>query len=116
MLLDGPLGAGKTTLIRSLAGALGIDEAMVSSPTYVVVNEYPNEAGPGVVHADAYRLAGSDDLDALGWDQLTSGGSIVLVEWGERIADAHPEAVRIVIEPTGETSRRLTLPAPDAWP
>ncbi len=115
VLLDGPLGAGKTTFVRALAGALGVDERLVSSPTYVIVNEYRSTSGPGIVHADAYRLGGSEDLDALGWDRLTSGDSIVLVEWGERIAQSCPGAARIEIEPTGETSRRFTLEAPDAW-
>jgi len=115
ILLDGPLGAGKTTFVRAMARALGVDQALISSPTFVVVNEYPNERGPSVVHADAYRLGGSDDLDALGWDRLTSGDSVVLVEWGERIADAHPEAARIEITPTAETARRFTLRAPDDW-
>lgn len=115
LLLDGPLGAGKTTLVRALAGALGVDRELVSSPTYVIVNEYPSDAGPSIVHVDAYRLGGPDDLDALGWDELTSGGAIVLIEWGERIGEACPGAARLAIETTGETSRRFTLSAPVAW-
>ncbi len=121
VLLDGELGAGKTTLVRSIVGAIGGDESMVSSPTFVVVNEYPlpvKDPGPApltLVHADAYRLGGADDLDALGWDRLVGDGSITLVEWGERIADAAPDAARVLIEATGETSRRVTIEAPDAW-
>ena len=115
LLLDGPLGAGKTTFVRALAGALGVDPQLVSSPTYVIVNEYPSTLGPSLVHVDAYRLGGPDDLDALGWDELTSGDAIVLNEWGERISDACPGAARLTIEPTGETSRRFTLCAPEDW-
>lgn len=80
VLLDGELGAGKTTLVRALVGALGGDEGLVSSPTFVVVNEYPIPGGRTLVHADAYRLSGPDDLDALGWDRLVGADSITLVE------------------------------------
>ncbi len=124
VLLDGELGAGKTTLIRALVGAMGGDESMVSSPTFVVVNEYPipvstSTGGGGapltLVHADAYRLGGGDDLDALGWDRLVGEGSITLVEWGSRIADAAEGAARLLIDTTGETSRRVTIEAPGSW-
>jgi len=120
VLLDGELGAGKTTLVRALVCALGGDERLVSSPTFVVVNEYPLPAGPGgvplaLVHADAYRLSGPDDLDALGWDRLVGPGSITLVEWGSRIAGGAGDAARILLETTGQTSRRATIEAPEGW-
>ncbi|MEZ6241486.1 MAG: tRNA (adenosine(37)-N6)-threonylcarbamoyltransferase complex ATPase subunit type 1 TsaE [Phycisphaerales bacterium] len=115
VLLDGELGAGKTTLVRARGGARGGDEGLVSSPTFVVVNEYPIPGGRTLVHADAYRLSGPDDLDALGWDRLVGADSITLVEWGSRIASAIAGATRLLLEPTGETSRRITIEAPDAW-
>lgn len=78
VLLDGELGAGKTTLTRGLGAALGAREA-VTSPTFVLAREHPTTSGPPLVHVDAYRLATGvevDDLD-LDWD-----GAIVVVEWG----------------------------------
>ena len=114
--LDGPMGAGKTTLVRLLAEARGIDPALVSSPTYVIVNEYPGGYGPDLIHVDCYRLGDEDELDALGWDRLLGEGHVVLIEWGERIERALPgDAARITIEPTGQTERTFLLDLPDAW-
>jgi len=117
--LEGDLGAGKTTLVRTIAGARGIDTALVSSPTYVIVNEYPPARGtePHVVHVDAYRLTSAEDLDALGWDRLADGSSIMLIEWPERIADALPtdNTATLRLRTTGEESRALELECPIAW-
>src|SRR5262245_47994123 len=68
VLLDGPLGAGKTTLVRAVAAGMGLDTGAVASPTFVVVHEY----GDRLVHVDAYRLGSAEDLDSLGWDRLIS--------------------------------------------
>src|SRR5690349_20654727 len=72
ILLEGDLGAGKTTFVRALASGLGIDPGTVSSPTFVMVNQYRPAApgSPELVHVDAYRLRSPDDLDSLGWDQF----------------------------------------------
>lgn len=122
--LNGPLGAGKTRLIRAIAQALGVDPALISSPTFVLINAYPTTKDSGheppvtpltIVHVDAYRLSGSDDLDNLGWDELPEP-RIVLIEWADRIADALPrDAATVTIEPTGESSRSITLEFPEAW-
>lgn len=117
--LEGDLGAGKTTLVRTIAVARGIDAGVVSSPTFVIVNEYPapREGEPVLVHVDAYRLTSADDLDPLGWDRLVDGSSVVLIEWAERIAEALPPetTARLTIRATGEQSRAITLEAPEAW-
>lgn len=113
--LDGPLGAGKTTLVRSVAVALGADPALVSSPTFVIANEYPLPEGRHLVHVDAYRLAGADDLDAIGWDRMAPH-AMVVVEWAERLGEALPaDAAQITIDVLGEDDRRLELEAPDEW-
>lgn len=119
LALRGQLGAGKTTLVRAIAEARGIDPALVTSPTFVMVNEYP-AASPGephIVHVDAYRLAGEDDLDALGWDRLADGSSVLIVEWADRIASAlpTPRTAWVTLDITGESSRRATVEAPDSW-
>ena len=117
--LEGDLGAGKTTLVRTIAGARGIDTALVSSPTYVIVNEYPpaRDTEPPVVHVDAYRLTSAEDLDALGWDRLADGSSIMLIEWPERIADALPtdNTATLRLRTTGEDSRAVEVDCPSVW-
>jgi tRNA threonylcarbamoyladenosine biosynthesis protein TsaE len=72
--LDGPLGAGKTQLARGIAEGAGVDDpGLVSSPTYVVMNIYD---GPvPVYHVDAYRLAGPEEAEALGLDEILRGGA-----------------------------------------
>lgn len=87
VILDGPLGAGKTALTRGLAAGLGV-AGRVSSPTFIIARQHRPGPGGGVglIHVDAYRLTGLDDLDALDLDtDLTD--SVVVVEWGEGVAE-----------------------------
>ncbi|MEM1071601.1 MAG: tRNA (adenosine(37)-N6)-threonylcarbamoyltransferase complex ATPase subunit type 1 TsaE [Planctomycetota bacterium] len=115
--LNGPMGAGKTTLVRGIVRGLGLDTAAVSSPTFVIANEYAGTDGvPPIVHVDAYRLGSSDELDTIGWDRVLDGSAVVLVEWAERIADALPnKTAAVTITPTGATDRRIELTLPRDW-
>ena len=115
--LHGELGSGKTTLVRGIVGGLGLETAAVSSPTYVVANDYPGTPdAPPVVHVDAYRLGGSDELESIGWDRMTDGSAVVIVEWAGRIADALPDpACHIRISQTGPESRRFVFDVPSSW-
>lgn len=118
--LDAPLGAGKTRLVRGVARALNCDESLVASPTYVIVHEYPSRSplNPPLVHVDAYRLSGPDDLDSLAWDRIADGSKIVLVEWGSIIRAAlasEPSFAEVRIRVVDPTSRVIELLAPDAW-
>lgn len=119
VLLDGALGAGKTTLVRSVAVALGVDAAMVSSPTFTIVHVYPAGDGPAVTHVDAFRLTGEseEELALLGWDRLVGpgAGTITLIEWGERVAELVKSApvVRVWLEATSESSRHVVIDVPD---
>ena len=85
--LDGPLGAGKTTLVRALVAELGGDPAEVASPTFTLLYRY--EARIPVVHVDAYRLQGPAALGGLGFDEFAEDG-IGIVEWAERVLTALP--------------------------
>ena len=107
--LVGPLGAGKTALARGIASGLGLaDERLVSSPTYVLVQEYP--CSPALYHADLYRMVAPEaELTDLGLDEMLAGG-IVLIEWADRAAGALPPGhLRIDIEIISPTARRFTL-------
>ncbi len=80
LLLQGELGAGKSTLARAMLHCLGHDGA-VPSPTYTLVEPY-ELAGGTIYHVDLYRLSGIEDLDYLGWNDMRDG--LVLLEWPER--------------------------------
>ena len=119
--LIGDLGAGKTTFVRMLVHAMGGDESSVSSPTFVIMNIYPRsdrngEEQPPLAHMDCYRLGDESELDALGWDQIIDSGTIILIEWPDRIAGAIPDdALTIRIDHVDDTARHFTFDIPDAW-
>jgi tRNA threonylcarbamoyladenosine biosynthesis protein TsaE len=84
LLLTGPLGAGKTTLVQGLGEALRV-RGPVTSPTFVIARVHPALAGgPALVHVDAYRLGGLAEVDDL---DLDLDGSVTVVEWGEGLAE-----------------------------
>ena len=109
--LIGPLGAGKTQLVKGIvAGAGRADPASVTSPTFTLVNEYPGR--PHLFHIDAYRLTGGGELAALGFDEMASPDSSVMIEWADRVAVVLPEdLLTIRIDPTGQTNRNVALQA-----
>ena len=103
----GDLGAGKTAFTRGLAKGLGCTD-MVTSPTYTIVNEYLSGRLP-LFHFDMYRLASSDDLWDIGWEDYLERGGICAVEWSENVEDALEGAISVTIEKLGEDSRRITI-------
>ena len=84
----GGLGMGKTAFTRGLARGLGC-RSRVTSPTFTIVNEY--EGPTTLFHFDMYRLASSEDLFDIGWEDYLSRGGVCAVEWSEQVADALPE-------------------------
>jgi len=90
VVLSGPLGAGKTALARGIGAGLQVD-GPVTSPTFVIARVHRGQRVP-LVHVDAYRLGGVEDLDALDLD-TDLADAVVVVEWGEglveRLADQH---------------------------
>ena len=103
----GDLGAGKTAFTRGLARGLGYADP-VTSPTYTIVNEYLGGRLP-LFHFDMYRLASSDDLWDIGWEDYLERGGICAVEWSENVDDAMEQAIYVTIEKLGEDTRRITI-------
>ena len=103
----GDLGAGKTAFTRGLARGLGSTE-LVTSPTYTIVNEYLGGRMP-LFHFDMYRLASSDDLWDIGWEDYLERGGVCAVEWSENVSDALEDPIFITIEKLGEETRRITI-------
>jgi tRNA threonylcarbamoyladenosine biosynthesis protein TsaE len=103
VLLTGPLGAGKTTLVQGIGEGLGV-RGPVTSPTFVIARVHPSlSGGPGLVHADAYRLAGPAEVDDLDLD-ASLPDSVTVVEWGGGIAEGLAADRLEVTITLGETS------------
>lgn len=114
VLLEGPLGAGKSAFARALLRALAGDPALeVPSPSFTLVQTYELPSGLEVHHFDLYRLSGPADLTELGWDEARCG--VVLVEWPERLGHLRPEGALVLTLAQGRTEdeRIATL---DGWP
>jgi tRNA threonylcarbamoyladenosine biosynthesis protein TsaE len=86
---------------------------VVTSPTFVLINEYRGRCV--VHHIDAYRLRSGAELAAVGFEELCEGGAVVLVEWADRVREVMPPGCGwLTIEATGESTRRLRLESDDA--
>jgi tRNA threonylcarbamoyladenosine biosynthesis protein TsaE len=109
--LVGPLGAGKTRLVRAVAEALGVAErCVVSSPTFVLIQEY--EGRLPIFHFDAYRLPDATAFRELGVEEYFEAGGVCLIEWGDRVEEALPaDHLRLTLEIIGEAARRAILEA-----
>jgi tRNA threonylcarbamoyl adenosine modification protein YjeE len=109
--LRGDLGAGKTTFVKAVAAASGIDPTDVVSPTFglIHVHEGPQTR---LVHADMYRLPDAADLHETGWDDAIAAACHAFVEWPERIAAALPaDRLDVSITIDGPTSRTFSFTA-----
>ena len=107
VLLIGDLGAGKTAFVRGLAAGLGIDPAVVSSPTFTLVQEYRGGRLP-LHHVDLYRLR-SIEVDDLGLDELTLEGGVTAIEWPDRLPRDFASAVRVRIEHGDGDTRTIQI-------
>lgn len=109
--LIGTLGAGKTRLVQAVAAAVGVRRADVTSPTFVLVNEYTGGRLP-IFHFDTYRLKDDDEFLNLGPDEYFDSNGLTFVEWADRVADLLPaERLEIAISVTGEKSRVFAIAA-----
>ena len=107
MLLRGDLGAGKTTFVKGIAEGLGIDPREVSSPTFVLIQEY---RGPVTLyHVDLYRLEQAAAVEDLGLEDLTKEGGIAVIEWAERLPRSIPGAIQVTFEDRGNNTRDITV-------
>jgi tRNA threonylcarbamoyladenosine biosynthesis protein TsaE len=107
--LVGPLGAGKTQLVRAIAEGLGItDSRVVSSPTFVLIQEY--DARLPIYHFDTYRLKNPAEFANLGVEEYFAGDGVCLIEWADRVEKyLPPECLRVELSITGPTSRHFEL-------
>lgn len=116
VLLNGPLGAGKTCITRGIAAGLGLASAdAVTSPTFTLIHEYPTK--PPLIHFDVYRLKSEKEFLGLGVEEYLSGGNICIIEWAEKVMGCLPEdCINIQFEITSPESRKLYITAPEGFP
>lgn len=104
IVLEGDLGAGKTTFVKGLAKYFNLDG--ITSPTYAYLNVY----GEYIYHYDCYRLSCGEEAELLGLTDYFNGENICIVEWAENIKDALPKTYKkVVIEKMGEKERKIIL-------
>ena len=103
--LNGELGAGKTTLTKSIGVGLGVDE-YITSPTFSLINEYRGRIP--VYHFDVYRLENIDEIDDLGFDEYFYGDGVCIIEWADKIKEFLPkENIVLDIEKGPDADKRI---------
>ena len=111
VLLQGDLGAGKTTFVKGLAKALRVSLSKVNSPTFVIMNYYKGKLP--IYHFDLYRLGNPKEVDTLDFDEYFYGEGISLIEWPERLGDYKPKDYYLVeLTHKGETERQICISYP----
>ena len=101
------LGAGKTTLTKSIGIGLGVED-YITSPTFTLINEYKGKLN--LYHFDVYRLEGITDLDDLGFEEYFYSDGVCIIEWGDKIEDILPEGtINISIEKGKELDNRILI-------
>jgi tRNA threonylcarbamoyladenosine biosynthesis protein TsaE len=116
--LIGPLGSGKTHLVKGIAAGLGAaDSKLVTSPTFVLVNEYTGtKIRLDTYHVDAYRLESVGEFEMLGFDDLCRPDSVVLIEWADKVKSAlqNIDTIGVELSHIDKNKRRIRLKnAPD---
>jgi tRNA threonylcarbamoyladenosine biosynthesis protein TsaE len=108
-LLEGEMGAGKTTLAKAIGAELGIVDE-ISSPTYSLVNEYAGANGEVYFHFDFYRIKDEEEAYDIGTEEYLYSGALCLIEWSEKIPSLIPDNyLKININLVTETGRNLIL-------
>lgn len=112
LAMQGTLAAGKTTITKGIALALGVKED-ITSPTFCLISEY--EGNIPLYHMDVYRLDGAEDFINLGVDDMLYGNGVCIIEWSEKIMDELPKSTIIIrLEPVSNTDERnITI---QNWP
>ena len=105
----GSMGAGKTTFIRALCEAKGVNEA-VTSPTFAIVNEYQSAALEPIYHFDFYRIKKLEEVYDLGYEDYFYSGAVCFIEWPELIEELLPgNTIKVTIEEEADGARVLTM-------
>ncbi len=111
VLLQGDLGAGKTTFVKGLGSALKVSSKKIVSPTFVLMNYYKGKLP--IYHFDLYRLGNPKELDSLDFDDYFYGEGISLIEWPERLGEHKPKKYYLVeFQHKGEHQRQICISCP----
>ncbi len=111
VLLQGDLGAGKTTFVKGLGSALKVSPKKVNSPTFVLMNYYKGKLP--IYHFDLYRLEKPQEVDTLDFDDYFYGQGISVIEWPQRLGDYKPKQYYLVeFKHQGENKRRICISCP----
>jgi len=110
VLLQGELGAGKTTLVKGIVEGYSVtNREQVTSPTFTLIHEYRSPQAD-IYHIDLYRVDTPRQLETLAIDDLFGPRSLILIEWGEKFERFQRESnVRIVMKTTGENERKISI-------
>lgn len=105
----GHMGAGKTTFIKALCVAMGVED-VITSPTFSLVNDYTDRNGNSIYHFDFYRIKKLEEVYDMGYEDYFYSGSLCLMEWPELIEELLPEdAVKVTITEQADGSRTVNF-------
>ena len=105
----GPMGAGKTTLIREICAQLGSTDT-VTSPTFALINRYDTAEGNPIFHFAFYRIERPEEAFDMGYEEYFYSDGLCLVEWPEKVEELLPdEVMKVTITPTSPTKRTITI-------